>query len=100
MFQYVLTGSDSGEVDFVILAVFSNSGHLRHSTWPNFTILRLWSQVMLHEKFENHRSSTFIEEVCLNKMFLIVDARWMTHNVHLLHWFTGWERTVHVSRSV
>ena len=43
--------SGSGEeVDFVIFAIFSNSSHLGYSAWPNFTILRPCSQVMLHVK--------------------------------------------------
>ena len=45
---------------------------LDSSTWPNFTILRPWSQVMLHVKFENHGTSGFREEVvwsCLNRSF-------------------------------
>ena len=55
--------SDSGEeVDFVIFAIFTNGGHLGYSTWPNFTILRPWCQVMLHVKFESYRCSSFIEE--------------------------------------
>ena len=29
---------------------------------PNFTVLRHWSQFMLHVKFENCRSSRFIVE--------------------------------------
>ena len=33
--------SGSGEeVDFVIFAIFSKSGHLGYSTWPNFIFLR------------------------------------------------------------
>ena len=52
----------SGEVDFVTFAVYSKGGHLGYSTSPNFTILRTWSQVILHVKFENCRSSGFIEE--------------------------------------
>ena len=55
--------SGSGKVDFVIFAIFNNAGHLRYSTCPNFTILRPWSQVKLHVKFENCRSGGFIEDV-------------------------------------
>ena len=55
--------SGSGEkVDYVVLAIFSNGGHLGYSTGPNFTILRPWSQILLHVKFQNCRSSNFIEE--------------------------------------
>ena len=58
---YISSGCGE-EVDFVIFDISSNGGHLGYLTWPNFTILRLLSQVMLHVKFENCRSSGFIEE--------------------------------------
>ena len=57
----ISSGSEE-EVDFVVFAIFNNSGHLGYSTLSNFTILRPWRQVMLHVKFENCRSSSFIEE--------------------------------------
>ena len=50
------------KLDFVIFAIFSNSGYLGYSTWPNFIILKPWMQVMLPVKFENCRSSGFIED--------------------------------------
>ena len=60
--QPKISSGSGEEVDFVVFAIFSNSGHLGYSTQLNFTILRPWSQVMLHVKFENCRSSSFIEE--------------------------------------
>ena len=57
----VKISSDSGEVDFVIFAIFSNGGHLGYLTGPNFTIMRPWSQVMLHVKFESCRCNSFME---------------------------------------
>ena len=66
----------SGHWDIVIFmfcAIFSNGGHLGYSTWPNFTILKPWSQAMLHVKFENCRCSSFREKVvwsCINVLFL------------------------------
>ena len=71
-FQPNIPNGSGEEVDFVVFAIFSNGGHLGFSTWPNFTILRPWSQVMLHVKFENHGTSSFREEVvwsCLNRSF-------------------------------
>ena len=73
--QLIIFSGSGGEVGFVIFfffANFSNGGHLRYSTWPNFTILRLWSQVMLHVKFESCRSSGFIN-ICFH--VLTHDAR-------------------------
>ena len=67
------------EVDFVVFAFFSNSGYLGYSTWPNFTILRPWSQVMLHVKFENCRSRSFIEDV-----WIFAFKSWRTtHNTRI-----------------
>ena len=60
--QPKISSGSGGEVDFVVFAIFSNSGHLGYSTRSNFIILRHWSQVMLYVKFENCRSSSFIEE--------------------------------------
>ena len=46
----------------LFLLFFSNGGHLGHLAWPTFTIPRPWSQFMLHVKFANCRSSSFLEE--------------------------------------
>ena len=48
---------------FCYFWIFSNGGHLWYSTQLNFTISRPCSQVMPHVKFENCRSSGFIEYV-------------------------------------
>ena len=48
------------EVDFVAFA--SKVAILDIRPYPFFTILRPWSQIMLHVKFENCRSGSFIEE--------------------------------------
>ena len=61
--QPKISSGSGEEVDFVLFAIFCNSGHLGYLTWPNFAILRPWSQVMLHVKFENCRSSSFTEDV-------------------------------------
>ena len=75
--------SGSGEEDdLLLLLFFFNCGHLGHSAWPNFTILRLWSQVLFHVKFEYCRSSGFTEDV-----WLVVFNCWRTtHNT----WTTLW----------
>ena len=73
----------SGEkVDIVIFAIFSNGGHLGYSTRLNFIILRPWSQVMLHIKFEKCRCNSFIEKRYLNICFQVLtnDAWRTTHN--------------------
>ena len=50
--------SRSGEnADFISFAVFNNGGHLEFSTRLNFIILKSWSQIMLHVKFEIHGCS-------------------------------------------
>ena len=64
MFQAIIQPnmtSGSGEVDFVIFAFLVIAAIL--DIRPNFTIRRPWSQVMLHVKFENCRSSCVIEDV-------------------------------------
>ena len=59
--QPKISNGSGGEVDFIIFAIFSNGSHLGY--WiPNFTILRPWSQTMVHVKFENCRLSGFIED--------------------------------------
>ena len=76
-FQPKISRSSGEEVYFVIFAIFSNRGHLGYLTWPNFTILRPWSQVMLHVKFDNNWCNGFRETVvwsCLNMLFL--DMNW------------------------
>ena len=60
--QPKISSGSGEEVDFVVFVIFSNGGHLGYSTGPNFTILKPWSQVILHVKFENCRGSSFIEE--------------------------------------
>ena len=60
--QPKISSGSGEEVDVVIFAIFNYSGNLGYSTCPNFTVLRPGSQVMLHVKFENCRSSNFIEE--------------------------------------
>ena len=67
------------ELDFVIFAIFSNGSHLGYLTGSNFTILRPWSQVMLHVKFENCRSRG--RGRCLNicSQVLMDDARCTKH---------------------
>ena len=53
--------SDSGEdVYFVVCAILATAAILDIRPDPNFTVLRHWSQFMLHVKFENCRSSSFI----------------------------------------
>ena len=54
--------SGSEENSFVVFVILSNSGNLGFSTRPNFTICIPGSQVMLHVKFQNCRSSNFIGE--------------------------------------
>ena len=61
--QPKISSGSGEEVNFVVFAIFNNGGHLGFLARPNFTILRPWSQVMLHVKFENCRSSGFIEDV-------------------------------------
>ena len=47
--------SPSGENgDFNGFAIFSNGDHLEFSTRLNFIILKPWSLIMLHMKFEIH----------------------------------------------
>ena len=66
--------SGSGEeADFNIFAIFSNSGYLGYLICPNFIILRPWSLIMLHVKFDNNWCYGFREKVvwiCLNMLFL------------------------------
>ena len=58
------TPSRSGENgDFISFAIFSNGGHLEFSTRLNFTILKSWSLIMLHIKFEIHGCSGLREYV-------------------------------------
>ena len=50
--------SHSGENDdFISLAIFSTGGNLEFSTRLNFSILKLWSMIMLHMKFKIHGCS-------------------------------------------
>ena len=50
--------SRSGENDnFISFAIFSNGCHLEFSNQLNFTILKLWSLIMLHLKFKIHGCS-------------------------------------------
>ena len=42
------------EVDSVIFAIFCNRSRLGYSTLFDFTILKLWSLIMLHVKFNNN----------------------------------------------
>ena len=52
--------SRSGENgDFISFAIFSNGGHLEFPTRLNFIILKSWSLIMLHMKFEIHGCSCF-----------------------------------------
>ena len=45
--------SRSGENgNFISFAIFSNGGHLEFSPKLNFTILKSWSLIMLHMKFQ------------------------------------------------
>ena len=62
-FQPNIPNGSGEEVDFVVFAIFSNGGHLGFLTWPNFTILKPCSLVMLQVKFETHGCSGFREEV-------------------------------------
>ena len=79
----ILIGSGE-DVHFVVFATFSNSGHLGYSTWPNFIILRPWSQIMHHENFQNCRSSSFKDE----DVWVFVFKCWRTmHNAHRTHWY-------------
>ena len=50
-------------VDFISFAIFNNCGHLEFSTRLNFTILKPWSLIMLHMKFEIHGCSGLRELV-------------------------------------
>ena len=48
----------SGEnADFIVFAISSTGGHLEFLIRPNFTVLRHWSLIMLHVKFEIHGCS-------------------------------------------
>ena len=50
--------SHSGENDdFISFAIFSNGGHLEFSTILSFSVLKLWSLIMLHMKFKIHGCS-------------------------------------------
>ena len=64
-FQPSISSGSGKEADFVIFTIYSNSSHLLilgYSILPSFTILKPWSQVMLHMKLENCRSSVLTEE--------------------------------------
>ena len=55
--------SGSGEgADFVIFAILVTVANLDIRSDPIFPILTPWNQVMLHMKFENCKSSGFIEQ--------------------------------------
>ena len=60
--QLKMSSGSGEEADFIIFVIFGNVGHLGYSTQPSFILLRTWRQVMFHVKFENCRSSCFIEE--------------------------------------
>ena len=51
------------EVDFIVFAMFSNDGHLGFLTQPNTIILKPWSLIMLHVKFDNNWCNGFREKV-------------------------------------
>ena len=56
--------SHSGENgDFISFGIFSNGCHLEFSTRLNFIILKSWSLIMLHMKFEIHGWSGLREQV-------------------------------------
>ena len=58
------TLSCSGEnADFIGFAIFSIGSHLEFSTRLNFAILKPWSLIMLHVKFEIHGRSGLRESV-------------------------------------
>ena len=44
-------------------ALFSNGGHLGSLTCPNFIILKPWSPIMLHVKFDNNWCNGFRDRV-------------------------------------
>ena len=50
---------------FVVVAIFSNGGHLGFLTWTNFIILSPWSLILLHVNFDNNWCSGFREKNCL-----------------------------------
>ena len=63
----------------LFMIFFRKICHLVHLTWPTFILLRPWSQIMLHVKFE-----WFYKE----DVWIFVFKCWqMTHNAHRMHWF-------------
>ena len=60
-FQPNISNCAGGQVDFSGLAIFSNSGHFLIPISLNCIILKPYSLVMLHVKFDNHGCSGFRE---------------------------------------
>ena len=60
-FQPNIPSRSREDADFIGFAIFSISCHLEFLTRLNFTILKPWSLIMLHVKFEIHGCSDLRE---------------------------------------
>ena len=67
--------SASGEVEFVIFATFSNGSHLGFSIYLKFIILKPYSQVMHHVKYQTINAEVS-EKHLFSKLFSNVDRQW------------------------